>query len=483
MISLISFFSCRISIRIFSVFIMAFGFLSACKSASTSDIKTLDAIASGGITKLYQCRGKNEVRIKSDKIIFDRQAGIAGSSESEKEILREAVTDYFSAIDPAMQELFLKLGGSILITDQDHIGDYCRTARSQSAEGNKAEDLLHACFTFIDDPSGARASIFTIVHTASAEKIRYFGPQIFGYLYAQFYSRLAPAKMVGASFSVNSTEAVQFITYKENIADAFLKDMLATSKYNIENLSPILGSNSTSELRAFTGQAGFLDALSLRKSSDTAELGSAEKERRRAQIRDFFFANAYQSMNCNAEALDVTRKNFPHSAAAYIEINDALLRLSSELTGIHSSQSSNSETFALTDGGEGGSDRRQVSKSISKAGGLDFLTLLQSLMPMIGPMLGKLGIPGLSSLSGTFGGLLGGGGGGLLGGGMTPGGQKSPAALQNSFYNAANNAGLPAATAGSNVLNGGALTGGVSGTTTAGGLSENVATLTATSCT
>jgi hypothetical protein len=341
----------------------------ACKAPEASKVKTLDAVASGGITKLYQCIGTNQARITADRIVFDKNAAIAEQGESEKSVLRGAVMDYFTAIQPAMQDMFLNLGGSVLITDDAHIGDYCRAGQTQPSKGTTTDDSLHGCFVFADDPSGQKPSIFTIVHTGSAEKIRYYGPQIFGYLYAQFYSRLAPPTREGANFSIQPTESVQFISYKEAIADAFLNDMLASSKFNLDNLSPVLGLNASKELRGYAGNSGLLDALSLRKAGDADDVAGQEKERRRAQIRDFFFAHAFQSMNCNAEALEVTRREFPKSLEAYNQINGALLQISSRLAG--AGQFTTGKSSAL-----------QRKSSTIKAGAMD-LTMLLALLPML----------------------------------------------------------------------------------------------------
>lgn len=341
----------------------------ACKPSETGKVKTLDAVASGGITELYQCSGTNAARISADRIVFDTNTAMSAQGDSEKTVLRNAVMDYFTAIQPAMQDMFLNLGGTVLITDDAHIGDYCRAGQTQSSKGTTTDDSLHGCFVFVDDPSGQKPSIFTIVHTGSAEKIRYYGPQIFGYLYAQFYSRLAPPTREGANFSIQPTETMQFISYKEAIADAFLKDMLASSKFNLDNLSPVLGLNASKELRGYAGNSGLLDALSLRKAGDASDVAGQEKERRRAQIRDFFFAHAFQSMNCNAQALAVTRREFPKSFQAYNQINVALLQISSQLSG--AAQLATGKSSAL-----------QSKSSTIKAGAMD-LTMLLALLPML----------------------------------------------------------------------------------------------------
>jgi hypothetical protein len=401
--------------------------LSSCKSGDTASVKTLDAIASGGITKLYQCRGSNESRINESRIIFDARSALGTEGEGTKAPLRRAVMDYFTAIDPSMQELFLKLGGNVLITDEAHISDYCRAARQNTAAGARTQDAVHGCFVFADDPTGQGTSIFTIVHAASAENIRYFGPQIFGYMYAQFYSRLGISKRQGASFSVNQTESMAFINYKEQIADAFLKDMLVSPKYNLNNLNPILGLSADAELRAFQGDSRLLDALTLRKASDGgATPSAAAKEKRRAQIRDFFFAHAFQSMNCNAEALEVTRREFPKSLEAYNQVNAALLAISSELSGVASTGGNSGDSFALA--GRTGKAGKTLA---AKAGGLD----IASLFSMIMPLLSQLGMPGGAGGLGGLGGMGGPFSNQLYNPGMMPNGGYRPGMMPNGGYN------------------------------------------------
>jgi|GEM_PF-2383880 len=468
---------------------------AACKSGQDSSVKTLDAIASGGITNLYQCGGNNQARITPDKIIFDASSSLAGESEGTKAPLRQAVTDYFTAIDPSMQELFLKLGGQVLITDEERVADFCRAARQRTAAGNNTGDTVHGCFLFVDDPTGQKSSIFTIVHAASPERIRYFGPQIFGYLYAQFYSRLGISKRQGASFSVNKTESMEFISYKEQLTDAFLKDMLASSKYNLNNLSPILGTNADAELRSFNGESRLMDALTMRKAGDSAVPSSAEKERRRAQVRDYFFAHAFQSMNCNADSLEVARREFPKSLEAHKQVNMALLAISAELSGIASSAPTTNDRFGLatTPGSTGKS--LVPSELTAKAGGLD----LMSIFAMVMPLLSQLGLPGGSGgLGGP--GILGGMGNQFnnqFGNNRYPGNRYPGTQAYNqglltrnelsrygngklgTLYNSLSSSGCPGGKFGANSCNGGSCSGGEcsSSIITAGGVSEGAGSL------
>ena len=467
-----------------AVFAVTSGLLfSACLGGKDSSVKTLDAIASGGITKLYQCKGANEVRVTSDRIVFDKQSKVANASQAAKNKLQSAVTDYFSAINPAMQELFLKLGGNVLITDSGQINDYCRASRGRSASGNSTEDSVHGCFLFVDDPTGQRASILTIVHSDSPERIRYFGPQIFGYLYAQFYSRLTLPERDGASFSIARTEGMQFISYKEQIADAFLKDMLASNKYNLDTLAPVLGVDASRELRASQSESSLLDALSLRKAGDSGELASEVKNKRRAQIRDFFFAHAFQSMNCNAEATEVTRRDFPKSLEAYTQINMALLQLSTELSGIGGDISSSPGTFNLAKKSTAKNANNPTSATITKTAGLDFLSIIMAVMPLLSRLGNPNQQPGFGNQFGNnryqnkF-----------PGNGMPPGyGYRQTGALTynqpyllNNYgpgfanmYGKTANAGCIGGNCGQGCCNGGSCSGGTCGTTLAGSSADS----------
>ena len=470
-----------------AVFAVTSGLLfSACLGGKDSSVKTLDAIASGGITKLYQCKGANEVRLTSDRIIFDKQSKVANASQAAKNKLQSAVTDYFSAINPAMQELFLKLGGNVLITDSGQINDYCRASRGRSASGNSTEDSVHGCFLFVDDPTGQRASILTIVHSDSPERIRYFGPQIFGYLYAQFYSRLTLPERAGASFSIARTEGMQFITYKDLIADAFLKDMLASNKYNLDTLAPVLGVDASRELRASQSESSLLDALSLRKAGDSGELASEVKNKRRAQILDFFFAHAFQSMNCNAEATEVTRRDFPKSLEAYTQVNMALLQLSTDLSGIGGDVSSSPGTFNLAKKSTTKSANNAASATITKTAGLDFLSIIMAVMPLLSRLGNPNQQPGLGNnqfgnnqYRNQFTGMLNGNGMN----GMQPGYQyrqtgaltyNQPYLQRNypprvaALYGNVTNAGCPGGNCGQGVCSGGSCSGGTCGTDLAG---------------
>jgi hypothetical protein len=382
---------------------------AGCKQVDRSGVKTLDAVASGGITELYQCKGSHPVKLPESAVVFDRTAAV-GKSGGDHRNLRSAVFDYFSALDPAMQQLFLDLGGQVMITDESRIAEYCNVSRSKGPEGQRTGDSTHGCYLFVDDPTGKKETVFTIVQSASAQNIRYFGPQIFGYLYAQFYSRLAPPTRQGAAFSISANEGMQFVTFKERLAEAFLGDILSSSKYGFNALTVILGESAEAELRATAKGSSLVSALSFRRSGESAKPDSATRERRRSQVLDYLFAHAYQSMNCSAKALAVTKSDFPKSFAAFEEINAGLLELSRQLAG--GEVSSGYSRLALS-----GNQNGKLAKSGSINGGTDAagdkLALnmdFKEIFGMLMPVISQLGIPGVDKIGEILPALLNGNG-------------------------------------------------------------------------
>jgi hypothetical protein len=363
--------------------------LNACKSdmdQSASRIKTLDSIASGTLNlDAYQCKGSNQVSLADDKIIFDKTDG-KNISDSRKSELRKAVKDYFSSLPESTESLFLKFGGQVLITAK--ASDICSSSHYgrnlDEAKGEKTD----GCFHFVNDPTGKQSAIFTIVHSPDARKIRYYGPQIFGYLYAQFYSRLTIANNQ-KSLAISEQEPMQLITLKEKVANAFLADILATKDYKIDVLENLLGINSDEELKN-TAIVSPLERLT-----------SLKDRKKRAQFLDYVYANSFQSAHCNNASREVARNKFKRSAALFVEIDSAVNQVSAALNGksVSTQQATGSaSSFSLAEGG------------LSLGGG----DLLSSIMPLFGNLLGMSGGGGSGGggVADLFTSLLGGGLGG-----------------------------------------------------------------------
>ena len=363
----------------------------SCKSEtdnSSSRIKTLDSIASGRLNiDSYQCKGSNQTSITDQKIVFDKSDRTT-LSEGRKSELRKAVKDYFSALPDSAESLFLKFGGQVLITARaseicsaSHYGRNLDETKGEKTEG---------CFHFVNDPTGKSGAIFSIVHSPDAKKIRYYGPQIFGYLYAQFYSRLnvsADRKRL----TISEHEPMQLITLKEKVANAFLSDILATKNYKIDVIENLLGANSNQELQNTS------------ISAPIERLSSLKSREKRGQFLDYVFANSFQSAHCNNASREVARTNFKRSANLFAEINAAVIHVSAALNGQQKPSTAatpKANSFSLSESG------------LSLAGG----ELLSSVMPLFSNLLGMSSGGDVSTGEGITNllmSLLGGGSGGM----------------------------------------------------------------------
>lgn len=383
---------------------------------NNSQTKTLDSIASGKIDlDANQCEGPSDARKQIDTVVADKVVKFDKSVKEEvKNELRDSVKDYLSALPSQTVELFIKLGGEILVTD--NVESFCKgekLGQSKDQYGKSITkdegEVTNGCFVFVQSPpapdGSKRSPIFAIIHSAKREEIKYFGPQIFGYMYAQFYSRMdLTADKSGVEIK-DQEVSPEFIRTKEKVANAFLRDILASEskKAYLENLAKLLGNSSSNELLGDGNVAEPLEKLSLLKNDPT----------KRKQVIDYVFANSFQSNHCNDHSRKIASDKFKKSSELFKEVDRAISDVSSKLLGVKAPQeTSTPEGFHLA------------------GGGMDFLS--QMMMPMLGAMGG--GPAG-------FLGLMNGGGMGM-GGGYNPGQMGYGSPYQNQRYAQYNQMGM-----------------------------------------
>jgi len=357
--------------------------MSGCKPTASNDTartKTLDSIASGVINiEGYQCKGSAKPAIQDASIIFDKTDPKTLDPEEKAEI-RQAVKDYFSALPQSAEALFLKFGGQVFISNK--ADELCASARYGKKTDSTQGEVTEGCFTFVSDPKGKSAPIFTIIQAPKPKKIRYYGPQIFGYLYAQFYSRLSISAN-GKGLEIAAKEPMELISRKEKVANAFLSDLLASREFKLDVLKNLLGENSAAELRS-NSSASPLERLSYLKD-----------EGRRQQVLDYIYANSFQSAHCNNASLEIAKSKFKQSSALFSEIDAAVVQISDALTGRKSNYKP-----AVTN----------TEKAEFSLGAGD---ILSSIMPIFSKLQGLVGGDGQSGgIMNIFSSLLGGGSGG-----------------------------------------------------------------------
>ncbi len=410
----------KLNLWLFSVTASAVIGLYSCKDHNQrAEIKTLDSIASGETNlKDNQCSGSYKALINpASQIIFDILDPQKISAENKTKI-QSAVTAYFTAIPEPMQKLFLDFGGTVLISTR--VDELCSGSRSFQALDAQAQEKTEGCFAFATDPKNIKPAILTLIQSPNkTQNIQYYGPQLFGYLYAQFYSRVGEPSSPKRLFDINQTESTVMVSQKERVANAFLEDMLKSKTFNFDVLTKILGTNARSELGS-DQKIPPLDRL-------TFSGATSDKTKRKAQVLDYFFANAFQSMHCNDHSKEVALKFFKNSHDVFASVDDAILDFSAKLSGsVSSRDTANSKKQAT--------EKKQTvaasGKSEFSLGGGNPMDMLSMLMPALGGG-GQGAAGGIQSLLGGLTGGAGGGGGiadlfkkfsgGLGGGGGLPG--------------------------------------------------------------
>jgi hypothetical protein len=382
-----------------SLIILLSTYYASCKKSddSAARIKTLDSIASGSLNiDDYQCDGSRSAAITDKKIVFDKKDTKKLSEEKKKEI-RSAVKDYFAALPPEVEELFIKMGGQVMITNRTN--EICSSSfYGKNLDASKGEQT-DGCFHFMSDPGKRKTPIFAVVQSPDTKKIRYYGPQIFGYMYAQFYSRLTISGGKNG-LKIDGTEPMQLATLKEDVANAFLSDILTTKNYKLDVLENLIGKNSSDELKGDNIEKP-LDKLSFLKDDS-----------RRRQFLDYVFANSFQSAHCNAKSLSVAQSKFKKSSALFERLDASISQTSAALTGKSvpiknadkdGKKNAKKAEFGLAEGDE-----------LSLAGG----DVLSTVMPLVQNIMGMFsgGAGGGQGAAAPFMNLLSGGGGGGGGG-------------------------------------------------------------------
>jgi hypothetical protein len=366
---------------------------ASCKQANQrSEIKTLDSVASGETNlKDNQCSGTQKSLIDAEsQIIFDKLDPKKPDAENEKKI-RSAVTAYFTAIPEPMQKLFLDFGGTVFISSR--VDDLCSGSRSFQALDAQALEKTEGCFAFATDPKNLKPAILTLIQSPSSTlHIQYYGPQLFGYLYAQFYSRVGEPSSKNKLFDINQTEATTLVLQKERVANAFLEDMLKSKTYDFTVLSKILGKDAKDELE-FDKKIQPIDRLSFASTG-------GDKAKRRTQVMDYFFANAFQSMHCNQHSKDLAFKYFTTAHDVFASVDEAILDFSAKLSGSVSKREPESSKKPAPEKKQTVASSGKSDFSLSSDDPMDMLSML---MPALGGGGGGRGAGGLAS-------ILGGGG-------------------------------------------------------------------------
>jgi len=285
-------------------------------ASSDSETKTLDNFAAG--TTVYQnaCVGSNSVSISEDRIRFDPKLNLAGT---ERTAMRTAVKDYFSSIPPNMQKVFVEWGGEVLITpDANSLCTKLFSDKSSDQYVHKGRESTESCYIYAEGNSKSRA-IFTIIHAPDLKAIRHGGVRMFGYMFSQFFPRLVKNEDAGATtkYRVAREPSVMMSTFKLNLAESFLRDLVRGKRYDIANLDTFLGTGGGAAVKRNI-DAGLDPFSNLTWAFDgEGSVKNGPRQMRQARFEDFVFAEAFDSFRCSSSSVAKMKTEFPETYAEF----------------------------------------------------------------------------------------------------------------------------------------------------------------------
>lgn len=303
-----------------------------------TQVKTLDNFAIGEKVRTNVCSVNPAVRSGKEFVnpLADTEGRIRFGddvAESLRTTLRKDISETLTAVPAETQQMFIKLGGYINVTSKT--GELCSKRFKQAGKNKTASGLegITACFTY--DTQGTK-SRFRINITPNDGDIKHSLVRVFGYMYAQFYSRIGEAegaaKAAGDKLELKESESFRFANIKIRLAQNFLADMVESKTFDLATMEKIIGSGSEKIIRqnyaalnkvstskkvnlsdeinqnfdtktdavvAATKDFDLLNGVSFVYPGEKIELTAEQKDTRRRRFEDYVFAEAYDSFYCH----------------------------------------------------------------------------------------------------------------------------------------------------------------------------------------
>ena len=282
-------------------------------AGNESSVQSLDNHAAGSRVKTNKCQGdpalRNNVAERKlvNQVVTER---ISWDTTKDKTNLVKSVAMSFRAVPTDMQEMFLRLGGTIMLTSKANqlcsamhqVSDSRKSFKQAELNAlSEASQKVSSCYYFMPpavwkklEPQGPTQQLFTIIMQDDVSEIHHNLVRTFGYIAAQVSSHIATNDRTfrRQDLVVNWTEQenATFRVYKKNVFRAFLSDLQSSNK-----------------LGRFQKYAA----------------GRASQTETR-YMEDFTYAEAFDSFFCNQYAtgdyntLNIFRKSFPRTLSAYL---------------------------------------------------------------------------------------------------------------------------------------------------------------------
>lgn len=273
--------------------------------APTSDVKTLDNIASGGRVRANICQ-QNPAQPKS-KSPAAKNIIIDDKLKKQEAALRETAEVTLSAVPDDVQQYFVdKFQGEIRITEETRT--LCEASFLDLNEAQKAvvQRNIAGCLAEIDRPAKGKKGKLAIYLVPGETEIKHQLVRSFGLLFAKYYAKVLPDGTAG-------TESQAFTEFKKQVAQRYLRDILDKKLFSLEDQESALGRGAAAKIAANlkAGEKDLLDGVSFQSKLDSDKFSDIVVDGHKATVEDiravrrqrwedFVFAEAYDSYYCRA---------------------------------------------------------------------------------------------------------------------------------------------------------------------------------------
>jgi hypothetical protein len=221
----------------------------ACGDSADNKTKSLDNFAAGERLISNKCQGDpaladNKAELKTIEYVLTNR--VKWKTNANKQKLAKALAMSFRAIPIDMQQMFLRLGGTFMVTSESNklcssMYDVAAGRESlKKAELNamsEAQGKVQACYYFmppaiwqtLEPEVSEKQQLFTIILKDNPSEIHHNLVRSFGYIASQVSSHISTNDPTFRSGNLNvrwtNDENMQFRTYKGRVFQAFLADL------------------------------------------------------------------------------------------------------------------------------------------------------------------------------------------------------------------------------------------------------------------
>ena len=344
--------------------------LVGCKAGpqNESEVKTLDNFAAGRTVSINRCEGGTDNSALLAR--WDRRINLSPALKrtldpAAQDKYRSQVHSYIKTVPLQVQKAFLDFGGEIVLSAEAK--KLC-SARMADPQGNQyaaeARRQLEGCYLYTQgdqDTELEDQDLFAVFHQINPADvaegfdenqkiIAHGGVRIFGLMYAQLFSKIAPNKAAdGRKYQFDVYDSLKVSSAKRHLANSFLVDVVKGQDFDLKTLEPLLGANSAADLTRVIKSASAedlkaIDFLGEYSFGDDGALTKGARELALMRFEDFVFGESFDSYHCSKATLATMIRSFPRSKDAYIQAKEAVAQHIDSLGGFGLTKFDESDT-------------------------------------------------------------------------------------------------------------------------------------------